>query len=61
MYDIATAFLMRDVAKTKFSLGQVTVCLRWVRVLQCYNSLESSQYGVLPTKTPMMHSDEQAL
>ena len=34
----------------------------WFRIEPNYNSLESSQYcSVLPTNTPIMHSDVQAL
>ena len=62
MFETATAFLMRDVSKTKFSLAEVTVYLCWFRVLQDHKSLDPSQYGgVSAAKIPMMHSDVQDL
>ena len=59
MFETATALLMRDTAKM---FQEPRLRYIYFRILQYYNSLESSQYGgALLTTNPMMHSDVQAL
>ena len=60
MFETATAFLMRDVAKTTFWLAEIAACLSWFGILDYYNNLETSQNRVSP-KTPfMIHAVLQA-